>query len=173
MPATIHEHVALLHALVRKNVFAAWLAIITGVPWRADDWALTAICPLPIRMTQALPCKAITSTMAAAVDKHVALSQTLSCENIFAAWLTVDSCEARGTNKRALTAVGVAPARMARAFSSQAITSPMSTAIDEHVAFLDAFIHEIIFPARLTICAREPLRAHIKKAAMRLRFVIP
>ena len=110
MPTAIDEHVALLYALVGKNVFTAWHAINTGVPCRADDRALTAIRPLPVIIAYALPCKAITSTMAATVDKHIALSQTLCIENIFAARLTIKSRKARGTNKRALTAIGVAPA---------------------------------------------------------------
>lgn len=110
MPTAIDEHVALLHALVGKNVFTAWRAIYAGVSWRADDRALTAIRPLPIIIAYALPCKAITSTMPATVDKHIALSQTLSIENIFAARLTIKTREARGTNKWALTAIGVAPA---------------------------------------------------------------
>ena len=151
MPATIDKHVALLHAFTSEDIFATWLAIDASEPLWANDRALAAVSLLPVGVAQTLSGKAVTSPVPATIDEHVALVRAVACENVFAARLTIYSCEAGRTNKRTLSAISVAPARMARAFAGQAITPPVPTTIDKHVAFLHAFVHEDIFAARLTL----------------------
>jgi hypothetical protein len=172
MPATIDEHVALLHAFASEDIFATWVAIDASEPWWAYDGALAAVSLLPVGVAETLSGKAVTSPMPATIDEHVALVRALACENIFAARFTIYSCEAGRTNKWTLTAISVAPARMARAFARQAVTPPMTTTIDEHVAFLHAFLHENVFAARLTIRAREPGGTDVQQMTMRCRYCL-
>ena len=93
--------------------------------------------------------------MPAAIDKHVAFFPAPAGENVFAACVAVNTSESTCADKRALTTIGIAPARMAHAAAGQAVAPPVPAAIDKHVAVLTAGVREKVLTTCFAVNARE------------------